>query len=241
MRYPIEERNLKQLGNDDTSRRSWLMYKDAIKSGKIYFWMETLSQWNKIMVLFLMMMIMMEWFLAKNVFLNVLAILDQAHTSNGDVPYSLEAALLSSAHIRFHTGGDGYSCAYQIFCECCKKYIYNNETASFTMDGSMMVLPDAILCYKFMAILWKEKIGQYLFDKDFESNGINVCTGCILNCDTCIDCCIGNDQQNLDALSSNKTCKVCIQETLDIVDAFFRVIPMSKRNYPCLKQIFLPL
>jgi hypothetical protein len=38
--------------------------------------------------------------LAKNVLLNVSAILELAHTSNGDVPYSLEAALLSSAHIR---------------------------------------------------------------------------------------------------------------------------------------------
>jgi hypothetical protein len=57
---------------------------------------------------------------AKNVPLNVSAILELAHTRNGDVPYSLEAALLSSAHIRFHTGGDGYACAYQIFCECCK-------------------------------------------------------------------------------------------------------------------------
>ncbi len=58
---------------------------------------------------------------AKNVFLNVSAILELAHTRIGDVPYSLEAALLSSAHIRFHTGIDEYACAYPIFCECCKK------------------------------------------------------------------------------------------------------------------------
>ncbi len=37
MHYPIEERNLKQLGNDDTSRRSRLMYKDAIKIRKHVF------------------------------------------------------------------------------------------------------------------------------------------------------------------------------------------------------------
>jgi hypothetical protein len=56
---------------------------------------------------------------ANNVLLNVSAILEPAHTRIGDVPYSLKAALLSSAHIRFHTGGDGYACAYQIFCKCC--------------------------------------------------------------------------------------------------------------------------
>ena len=57
----------------------------------------------------------------------------------------------------------------------------------------MMVLPDAIFCHKFMAILGKEQIGQYLFNDDFEVTGINMCTDCIPNHDTCIDCCIGND------------------------------------------------
>jgi hypothetical protein len=71
---------------------------------------------------------------AKNVSLNISAILERAHRRIGDVPYSLEAALLSSAYIRFHTEVDGYGCAYQIFCECCKQNIYNNETAPFTMD-----------------------------------------------------------------------------------------------------------
>jgi hypothetical protein len=68
-----------------------------------------------------------------------------------------------------------------------------------------------------------------------------MCTNCICYHDTCIDCCIGNDQQILDALSSNKSFKVCIQETLDIIDAFFRVIPTQKRNHPSSKEIFLPL
>jgi hypothetical protein len=167
---------------------------------------------------------------AKNVSLNVSAILELAHTRIGDVPYSSEAALLSSAHIRFHTGIDEYACANHIFCECCTQNMYNNETAPFPINKAMMVLPDAIFCHKFMAILRKEKIGQYLFDKDFEVTGINMCTDCIPYRDTCIDCCIGNDQQILDALSSNKSFKVCVQETLDIVDAFFRVIPMPKRN-----------
>jgi hypothetical protein len=178
---------------------------------------------------------------AKNVSLNVSAILELAHTRIGDVPYSLEAALLSSAHIRFHTGIDKFACAYHIFCECCKQNIYNNETAPFPMYKAMIVLPDAIFCHKFMAILGKENIGQYLFDKDFKVTGINMCNNCIPYHDTCIECCIGNDQQILDAISSNKSFKVCIQETLDIVDAFFRVIPTPKRNHPSLKDIFLPL
>ena len=37
MHYPIEERSLKQLGNDDTSRRSQLMYKEAINIRKDVF------------------------------------------------------------------------------------------------------------------------------------------------------------------------------------------------------------
>ncbi len=103
---------------------------------------------------------------AKNVSLNVSAILELAHTSNGDVPYPLEAALLSSAHIRFHTGIDEIACAYHIFCECCKQNIYNNETALFPLDKAMMVLPDAIFWYKFKAILGEE-IGHFFFDKNF--------------------------------------------------------------------------
>ncbi len=104
----------------------------------------------------------------------------------------------------------------------------------------MMVLPDATFYHKFKAILGEE-IRQYLFNKDFEVTGINRCTNYIYNCDTCIDCCIGNNQQILHALSYNKSFKVCIQETFDIMDAFFRVIPMPKRNYPSSKDIFLPL
>ncbi len=126
---------------------------------------------------------------AKNVSLNVSAILELAHTKIGDVPYSLEAALLISAHIRFHTGIDEIACRYHIFCECCIQNIYNNETTPFLMDKAMMALPDAIFCHRFMAIL-EEDIRQYLFDKDFEVTGITMCTNC--NCisyrDTCIDC-----------------------------------------------------
>ncbi len=105
----------------------------------------------------------------------------------------------------------------------------------------MMVLPDTIFCHKFMVMLGKKKIGQYLFDKDFEVTGINLCTNCIPYLDTCINCCIGNNQQILDALTSNKSFKVHTQKMLDIVDAFFRVIPTPKRNHPSSKDIFLPL
>jgi hypothetical protein len=243
MHHPIEERNLKQPGNDDTSRRLRRMYKEAINIRKDVFLNENIITVKKDNKSFLddedYQEVIAET--AKNVSLNISAILELAHTKIGDVPYSLEAALLSSSHIRFHTGVDGYACDYQIFCECRKENIYNNETAPFPMDKAMMVLPDAIFCHKFMAILGKEKIGQYLFDKDFEVTGRNMCTDCIPYPDTCIDCCIGNDQQILDALSSNKSFKVCIQETLDIVDAFFRAIPMPKRNNPSLKETFLPL
>jgi hypothetical protein len=88
--------------------------------------------------------------------LNVSAILELAHMNIGDVPYSLEAALLSSAHIRFHTGIEDIACSYHIFCECYKQNIYNNETAPFPMDKAMMVLPDAIFSHKFKAILREE-------------------------------------------------------------------------------------
>jgi hypothetical protein len=92
---------------------------------------------------------------AKNVSLNISAILELAHIRIGDVTYSLEAALLSSAHIRFHTGIDEIACAYHIFCECCKQNIFNNETAYFPLDKAMMVLPDAIFCQKHYGYTWK--------------------------------------------------------------------------------------
>ncbi len=105
----------------------------------------------------------------------------------------------------------------------------------------MMLLPDAILCHKFLAILGMEKIGEYLFDNDFDVIGIKVCTDCIPNRDTCNDCCIGNNQQVLDALSSNKNFKDHIKDTLDIVDAFFKVNPMAKKGHPSPREIFLLL
>ncbi len=123
MHYPIEERNLKQPGNDDTPRRSRLMYKDAIKIWKAVFLngnIVTVKQdidsfldddgYHGVIV-----------GTVKNVVLNISAILELAHLSNGDVLYFLEAALLSSAHIRFHTGGDGYDCAHQFSVNAANK------------------------------------------------------------------------------------------------------------------------
>jgi hypothetical protein len=99
---------------------------------------------------------------AKNVSLNVSAILELAHTNIGDEPYSLEAALLSSAHVRFYTVIEVIACAYHIFCEFCEQIIYNNDTAFFPMDEAMMMLPDAIFCHKFKAKLGEE-IQNFLF------------------------------------------------------------------------------
>jgi hypothetical protein len=57
--------------------------------------------------------------MAKNVSLSISAILELAHTSDkGVIPYSLEAALLCLAQIRFHTGEKEYACKHDIFCEC---------------------------------------------------------------------------------------------------------------------------
>ncbi len=61
---------------------------------------------------------------AKNVSLSTSATLELAHTSDkGNVLYSLKAALLCSAQIRFLTGEKEYACKYDIFCECCGKNI----------------------------------------------------------------------------------------------------------------------
>jgi hypothetical protein len=100
--------------------------------------------------------------------LSISAILELAHTSDKVViPYSLEAALLCSAQIRFHTGEKKYACKYDIFCECYGKYIYKIESHSLSMAQAMTILPDAIFCHKFWAVLGDEEIKLYLFDRHF--------------------------------------------------------------------------
>jgi hypothetical protein len=85
-------------------------------SGKMFFLNENIITVKKDNILFLDDEDYHEVIVgtAKNVSLNVSAILELAHTRIGDVPYSLEAALLSSAHIRFHTGIDEFVCAHQV-------------------------------------------------------------------------------------------------------------------------------
>ncbi len=47
MQYPIEERNLKQPGKDDSSRRSRWMYEEAINIQKDVFLNENIITVNK--------------------------------------------------------------------------------------------------------------------------------------------------------------------------------------------------
>ncbi len=98
--------------------------------------------------------------MAKNVSLSIPAILELAYTSDkGVMPYSLEAASLCSAQIRFHTGnGKEYACKYDILCEWCGKNIYRNESHSLSMAQAMTILPDAIFCHIFWAVLGDKKI-----------------------------------------------------------------------------------
>jgi hypothetical protein len=64
----------------------------------------------------------------------------------------LEAALTCSAQIRFHTDEKEYACNYDIFCECCGKNTYKNESHSLLMAEAMKIMPDAIFCHKFWAV-----------------------------------------------------------------------------------------
>ena len=97
MHYPIEERNLKQLGNDDTSRRSRRMYKDAVNFRKDVFLNENIITVKEDSKSFLddddYQEVITET--AKNLSLNVSAIIELAHTKIGDVPYSLDTIFSS--------------------------------------------------------------------------------------------------------------------------------------------------
>jgi hypothetical protein len=84
--------------------------------------------------------------------LKVSAILELAHTNNGGlpnryIPYSLEAALLPSAMIKFHTPAIGLAhLSFTMYCGCCETNTYQ-DCSFFTMEQAMMVLPDAIFCH----------------------------------------------------------------------------------------------
>jgi hypothetical protein len=92
--YPIEERKLKQLGDDDTLRRSRPMYQNAVKIREAVFLNENIITVKKYNKSFSddddYLEVITET--AKNVSLNASAILELAHMNIGDVPYSLEAA-----------------------------------------------------------------------------------------------------------------------------------------------------
>jgi hypothetical protein len=159
---------------------------------------------------------------AKNMLLSISAILELTHTSDkGIIPYSLEAALLCSAQIRFHTSEKEYTCEYDIFCECCGKNIYKIECHSLSMAQAMTILPDAIFCHKFWAVLGDKEIKLYLFDRHFKVKDIKKCTEAMPNRDNQNDYCIGNNQQILDALSPHKRYEDCMKDMFDIMDAFF--------------------
>ncbi len=55
------------------------------------------------------------------------------------------------------------------------------------------------------------------------------------------DCCIGNDQQFLDALTVGSNKNNLIACTIDLMDAFFLVILEKKKQHPSAADVFLPL
>jgi hypothetical protein len=88
MHYPIEERNLNQLGKDNICKRSQPMYMDAIKIRKDVCLNGNIITVKKDNTSFLDDVDYHEVIVgtAKNVLLNVSAILELAHTRIGDVP-----------------------------------------------------------------------------------------------------------------------------------------------------------
>jgi hypothetical protein len=55
------------------------------------------------------------------------------------------------------------------------------------------------------------------------------------------DCCIGNNQQILDALSPHKSYEDCMKDIFDFIDAFFTVPSKKMRGHSSPDIIFLPL
>ncbi len=54
------------------------------------------------------------------------------------------------------------------------------------------------------------------------------------------DCCIGKDQQILDALSPHKSYEDCMKDIFNIMDAFFTVPSKTMRGHSSPNIIFLP-
>ncbi len=99
----------------------------------------------------------------------------------------------------------------------------------------MMMLPDAIFCHKFKAILGKE-IKHYLFDKDFKVTGI-ICAPIIFIIVTlAFIVALGTISIFLTLSHTTKISKVHIQETLDIMLESY----LCKKNTHLQKLYFCP-
>ncbi len=119
--------------------------------------------------------------------------------------------------------------------------IHTKKSNSLSMAEAMTILPDAIFCHKFWAVLGDKEIKCYLFDRQFEVTGLKKCTMAMPNCDNQKDCCIGNNQQILDALSPHKSHEDCMRDMFDIMGAFFTVPSKKMRGHISPDIIFLPL
>ncbi len=112
--------------------------------------------------------------MASNVMLKISSLLELVWKNNGDepskyIPFSLEADLLSSASITFDLHDNDISLStFSVYCEFCKTKIYNESAAIHTMSDVMKSLPDAIFCHKLGHFIDREKIRNYLFDRNFE-------------------------------------------------------------------------
>ncbi len=65
--------------------------------------------------------------------------------------------------------------------------------------------------------------------------------GHALDCDNQNDCCIGSNQQILDALSPHKIYEDCMKDMFNIMDAFFTVPSKKMRGHVPPDIMFLPL
>jgi hypothetical protein len=102
--------------------------------------------------------------MASNVMSIISSLLELVQANNGGepseyIPFSLEAALLSSASITFDLHDNEMSFSeFSVYCECCKTKIYNESAAIHTMSDVMKSLPYAIFCHNLGNFIDGEKI-----------------------------------------------------------------------------------